>query len=97
MSRFEVVLRDSVAEDGNSRQVVAYIEDTGDLVVETLDMGPNVEGTWGHDDYEFSRRVKADQVPKVLLELIRDRFDSEREFRKWLEEKGIRGEFSSWP
>lgn len=97
ISRLKVILRDVTTSDGNSRRVVAYIDDHGDLVLETFDTGPNVEAAWGHDDYEFSRRVAAELVPKVLLELIRDRFDSERNFQLWLEQKGIPGEFSSWP
>lgn len=96
MRRQEVVLSDTVDTAGNSRRVSAYVEDSGDLVVQTVDMGPRVESTWGGDDYEFWRRVKSDFVPRVLLELIKDRFQSEREFRTWLEEKGIPAEFSSW-
>ncbi|MGE0861088.1 MAG: hypothetical protein AB7I01_10665 [Gammaproteobacteria bacterium] len=96
MRRQEVALSDSVVAAGSSRRASAYIDDGWDLVLATFDVGPRVESTWGGDDYEFWRRVKSDFVPRVLLELIKDRFQSEREFHAWLEEKGIPAEFSSW-
>jgi hypothetical protein len=90
-----VVLRDE-RNGADSSFLRASIESSGDLVLEGHDMGPTVEQAWSQDEYEYWRRVQSSLVPKVLLELIKDRFKTDAEFDEWLKEKGIPSEFHNW-
>ena len=47
-------------------------------------------------DYEFWDNFKAEHVPLVLLQLIKDRFKTHAEFAAWLKQKGIPSEFTSY-
>jgi hypothetical protein len=94
--RYEVTLMHEKSADGNIRDLKAYLKENGDLVLDGWDFGPAVEDYWGHDDYEYWLFVKAVDVPKVLLELIKDRFDNMIAFQNWLEQKGIDSKFRNW-
>ena len=94
--KYQVTLRAWKTEEGEGSFLDAYINAEGDLVLEGYDFGKSVEDFWGDDDYEFWRVVKAEDVPKVLLELIKDRFNSDTDFKNWLDSKGIKSLFDSW-
>lgn len=91
-----IVLKDQRTPDGELRKLKAYVEDTGDLVLEGYDLGDLVEKWWGDADYEYWRRIEKDDVARVLLELIKDRFQSDSAFAEWLKHKGIPNKFDSW-
>ena len=91
-----IVLKDQRSPDGELRKLEAYVEDNGDLVLEGYDLGDTVEEWWGDADYEYWRRVERQDVPRVLLELIKDRFESDTAFAEWLKEKGIPNKFDNW-
>lgn len=91
-----VKLREARADDGEVSILEAYVTTGGGLVLEGYDAGPSVEAHWGDSDYEYWLRVEARHVPHVLLELIRERFTSDVEFRKWLDARGIPNQFQSW-
>src|SRR5438552_3506468 len=91
-----VTLREHRGPGGEVSRLEAYVEEGGDLVIEGYDLGKGVEEVWGDSDYEYWRRVKRGHVPAVLLQLIKERFSSDVAFHKWLSEKGIPDEFSSW-
>ena len=65
-------------------------------MLEGYDLGETARRTWGDSDYEYWRRVKREHVPRVLMELIKDRFTSDVDFHEWLKSKGIPDEFKSW-
>jgi hypothetical protein len=73
----------------------------GAIRVDGQDMGPLVERTWAHDDYEYSVMVPAKAVPRLAFELLRDRLSgnlsAEIELRKFCRERSIVSEFWSWP
>ncbi len=93
--RHSVVLRDE--DDGkNARHVSARVEDSWDLVLSGQDMGETVEQVFRESEYEYWLTVRAGDVPKVLLELMKERFKDETDFRGWLETKGIPSEFHNW-
>lgn len=83
-------------QNGSLSLLDAYQAENGDLVLEGYDRGPDVAAQFGDSDYEYWRRVRKEHVPRVLLELIKDRFDSDVKFHEWLQAKGIPDEFSSW-
>jgi hypothetical protein len=82
--------------DEISVNLVAKIDDKGDLVLDGYDIGKRVEKHWGDSDYEYTLVVKADYKDTVLLWLIKERFANDSEFRAWLREKDIPNDFSSW-
>jgi hypothetical protein len=90
-----VVLIDGHDRFGASCRHVAYIDNAGNLVLEGQDAGESVEAFWGDLDYEYWRVVHAEHVPRVLLELLKDRFDDSVKFSDWLRAKGIDYEFHS--
>jgi hypothetical protein len=74
----------------------AYITEEGNLVLEGYDIGDFVEKYWGDSDYEYWLTVKSENVPAVLLWLIKERFKTDSDFRDWLKEKEIPSQFDSW-
>lgn len=83
-------------QQGSLSVLEAYLDDQGDLVLEGYDCGPQVTARLGDSDYEYWRRVRQPHVARVLLELLKERFDSDVKFHEWLQSKGIPDEFSSW-
>ena len=86
----------------NEHQVLeVYINDDGDLVFAGYDMGDFVKEYWGDFDYEYWLTIKAENIPTVLLLLIKECFEHEifknhSEFKTWLNKKKIPSEFQSW-
>ena len=74
-------------------RLTARIDTDGDLILDGYDSGALVEEVWGSDDYEYSLSVKAEYKDTILLNLIKERFKHDAEFRSWLEEKQIPSEF----
>ena len=89
----EVVLRD----ESNGRTYHLSVAVTGgDLVFSGQIIDQDYEKMFGDTDYEYWLTVHSQDVPKVLLELIKDRFQNETDFRKWLESKNIPSEFNNY-
>ena len=95
-SKNRVTLLNTGEAGGDVRVLEAYVAKNGDLVLEGQDLGPKVEEIWGDTDYEYWRTVPAKHVPKVLLQLIKDRFTSDLDFHAWLESKGIPNKFENY-
>ncbi len=72
------------------------MDEQGNFVMEGYDIGDDVEKYWGDSDYEYWVHVKAEHVPDVLLNLIKEQFNSSAKFMEWLKAKGIPYEFSNW-
>ncbi len=94
--KHSVTLKEARSDNGEVSLLEAYIDENGDLVLAGYDLGESVREIWGDSDYEYWRRVKAEHVPEVLLQLLQERFSDDSEFRQWLEAKGIGAEFRSW-
>jgi hypothetical protein len=86
-------MRDLVIYERGSptdRQLLTVcVTDGDDLVLEGVDTGETPQQIWGDADYEYSRTVVRENVPAVLLWLVKERFDSDGAFAAWLQEKGI--------
>jgi hypothetical protein len=82
--------------DDVSVHLTASIDEKGDLVLEGYDIGKFVEDHWGDSDYEYWLRIDKDYKDTILLWLIKERFLSDSDFRKWLDEKGVPSDFQSW-
>jgi hypothetical protein len=79
-----------------SVRLTARIGAGGDLILEGFDYGEFVEEVFGDDDYEYSLTVKADYKDTILLNLIKEKFANDSEFKLWLDEKQIPSEFWSF-
>ncbi len=71
---------------------------SGSCQYEETDMGPWVETHAPGADYDFETisTVEGNNVDKLLIELIKDRFEGQVEFREYLENKGITYDFFCW-
>lgn len=78
--------------DGDKRFRSLEIKGNGDLVFEQTDMGQATKNTapnGGDSDYEVWVTVESQNVSKVLIGLISERFEEQGDFIKWLKAKSI--------
>ncbi|MFX0069543.1 MAG: hypothetical protein ACFFAO_00415 [Candidatus Hermodarchaeota archaeon] len=69
--------------------LTAEINKRGDLIFSGCDSGDSVKEWFGDFDFEYWTTVKCKHVPEVLLSLIKERFHTNEEFKKWLDYKKI--------
>jgi len=79
-----------------SVELVARIDEKGDLVLEGWDRGTRVQELTDDWDYEYWLRLARDYKDTVLLHLIKERFANDGELMQWLKEKNIPYEFESF-
>ena len=91
----EVTLNSTETPTDRSHESVA-LKDDGSLVISGHDLGSTPKEFWGSSEYEYWRRIAAEDVPRVLLGLIDQRFDSHADFHAWLDANGIDSTFDSW-
>jgi hypothetical protein len=89
----KITIKDEKYEDGYS-DLYAKIAENGDLVLDGCDAGELVEQMFGDWDYEYWLTIPEKFKDTILLNLIKDRFTTEHEFRKWLDQLEIPSEFS---
>lgn len=86
MTRYSVVLR-NIDEVGNLRRLTASLGHGGDLEIEGLDVGDEVERIFGFREYEWVWTIRAVDIPKLLaalgassdpIEALSERFAGER-------------------
>ncbi len=90
---------DLILPDGDKRYRSLEIKDNGDFEFEQTDYGQatkKIAPNGGDSDYETWITIKAENINSVLLELVRDSFDEQGEFVKWLKGKNIEYEFYSY-
>jgi hypothetical protein len=82
------------------RSVCLRLDDDGTIKMDAQDMGPRVIQWWGDDDYEFWVRVPSASLPKLVFELLREKFSGQLgavdAFRDWCRAHGVQHEFGSW-
>jgi hypothetical protein len=94
INEIQITLTDS---DSAFSSISARIDDEGCLRMEGQDMGEAVENIWSHDDHEYCVSVDGSFKDTILLLLVKDRFKTVQEFRRWLALTHIPGQFYSWP
>ena len=92
----EITIYDERLNNNDHRVLTVKINDKGDLIMEGYDSGDSVEKFWGDFDYEFWITIKENDVPSVLLWLIKERFNTSTEFKNWLINKKIEHDFQTW-
>jgi hypothetical protein len=91
----QITLFDRQTPTDQSTETVTF-EKKGDLLIAGRDLGETPKKFFGSPEYEYWRRIDKHDVPRVLLGLIQERFDSHASFKEWLEANGIDSEFHSW-
>ena len=91
----KLVIRHERMDDGYSELAVG-IDDSGALVLEGVDAGEEVRRLFGDWDFEYWLTIPAEYRESLLLYLIKERFTSVHDMRKWLGEKDIPFEFTSF-
>ena len=91
----ELVIYDDKTADGYN-VLTAKIGDNGDLILEGIDAGKDVEKFFGDSDYEYWLTMSKDFKETLLLHLIKERFSSVHDLKAWLEEKEIPCTFASY-
>ena len=64
--------------------------DKGELLLEKYSVGSAMTEGFGDSDYERDTRIGPDEVPKVLMALIAERFRDLWEFDTWLMQHEIK-------
>ena len=75
--------------------LTAKIGDNGDLILEGIDAGKDVEELFGDSDFEYWLTIPKDFKETILLHLIKERFTSAHDMKAWLEQKEIPATFES--
>jgi hypothetical protein len=84
------------ADEDNSFHLKAEVRPSGELVLVGNDCGTLPLSCFGDADYEYWRSVRAEDVPKVLLWLLKEQFTSDVAFAEWCRQKGIHTGFFSY-
>lgn len=80
----------------NHYNLIAKIDNDGNLVLDGGDIGQDVEQWWGDIDYEYWYVIKKEWKDTLLLHLLAEKFTLENTPHKWLENKEIPFDFSSY-
>jgi hypothetical protein len=87
-------------EGKNFRSVRLTLGEDGAIKMDTQDMGAATAEFWGEDEYEFWVRIPPAAVPKLVFELLREKFAGQAgavdALREWCKAHGIEHEFDSW-
>jgi hypothetical protein len=96
-----LAIRRDDTKDGYSEMAVE-IDENGAIVLSGVDAGEEVRQFFGDWDFEFWLTIPPEYKEAVLLHLIKDsflsqdRFSSVHKMRKWLEERDIPFQFTSF-
>jgi hypothetical protein len=88
-----------ILPDGDKRFRSLEINNGGELVYEQTDLGrvtAHLAPNGGDSDYEYWVIVDSDALEDVIVRLIRERFDSQGDFKRWLERNEIRHDFIAY-
>lgn len=81
-----------ILPDGDKRFRSLEIDDAGELIYEQTDLGKRtaqLAPNGGDIDYEYWVTLKPEDAQKAVLTLIKDTFESQGDFKSWLDKKGI--------
>jgi len=82
--------------DNYSGCLDAFVADNGDLEMSGFHAGDGVKDFFNREDYEYSVTVPKEYKNTVLLWLVKEKFDNDLDFKKWLDKKAIPNELDVW-
>lgn len=88
VEKFRIILHHEKKGD-DSRTIDARTSRNGSLIVGGYDIGPIVEKYQGSLDYEYDASVAAEDKNALYSALQKKLFDTNEEFRSWLEDNHI--------
>lgn len=93
----------------DSRSLTARRTDEGDLLLEGQDLGPSTGAVSSDGEYEWTRRIRAQSIPKMLdvldaapdadiLQVLREHWTGEEsyELERRIRESDIPSDLSTW-
>lgn len=89
----------TILPDGDKRFRSLEFNNQGELTYEQTDLGKRtaqLAPNGGDSDYEYWVTLSAEDAQKATLELIKATFESQGEFKDWLDTKGIKYSFESY-
>ena len=92
----KITIYDYTQGKNEHHTLTAEINEKGDLVLSGYDSGESVRKRFGDFDFEYWTTIRAENVPEVLLHLLKERFQTNGEFKEWLEKKNIPYEVMSF-
>lgn len=92
----KITIYDYTQGENEHHTLTAEINEKGDLVLAGYDSGQSVKERFGDFDFEYWTIVKFKHVMEVLLQLLKERFQTNREFKEWLDNKKISYEVNSF-
>lgn len=91
----KLLIRRDQFGDGYSELAVT-VDESGSIVLEGVDAGEEVKKFFGDWDYEYWLKIAPEYRDSISLYLIKERFSSVEDMRKWLKEKDIPFTFTSF-
>ena len=85
----KIVIYDYKSGKDEQHTLSVEIRDNGDLVFDGYDCGQSVKDWFGDFDFEYWTTIENHNVPKFLLNLIKEHFKSISEIKEWLKKKEI--------
>lgn len=89
--QLKITLVDTLKDDWRTLRRLDEIvyTDKGELLLEKYSVGSALSDAFGDSDHERDSRIGPDEVPKVLMALIAERFRSLWAFETWLMQNDI--------
>src|SRR5215204_4237850 len=88
-------------QEGPEFRSVSLSTSASGLRMDAHDIGPAVERTWNHDDYEFWVSVPGEALPAVVFALLKEKYSGRLgavdEFKVFCEQHSIPHNWESWP
>lgn len=86
--------------DGSIRELSAHLDHGGDLILSGWHSGAKTVALLGREEYEFWIRVRSQDVPRLCLQLLRERYvdapEASSAFLQWIDRLGIPHGFSTF-
>ena len=89
--QLKITLIDTLKDDWRTLRRLDEISytDKGELLLEKYSVGSALSDAFGNSDHERDSRIGPDEVPKVLVALIAERFKDLWGFETWLMQNDI--------
>ena len=88
-----------ILPDGDKRYRSLELNDKGELIYEQTDMGKRtaqLAPNGGDSDYEYWVTLNPEETQKAFLSLIKDTFETQGDFKSWLDKKNIHYSFMAY-
>lgn len=92
----KIILKEECWGKNEYSKLTAELNDKDNLIFSEVDSGDSIKKQYDDFDYEYWCTVKSEYISTILLHLLQEKFSDISKIRKWLEEKNIPFENSSF-